>query len=419
MSADNKTFLTSILEQSRSLDGVRGAIKERINTVGLPTAKTDGWRFSHLERIYQKNWRRAKPVSKESWSFQSALPEIKSCACIVVANECCFSETPLPTGVVLESWDLEKGFSKEAVETLPLLAALGASDPVQVELKENAAQPLHLAFREKGANDPLVFFNAVHLLIKNGVSGKVVVTYESITDTPIFPNALICVTLEHGAKLELLEVQTHGNSVYHMSSVYVTQAGDSTLAYNLLNLGGQYSRHNFTSNLCEEKAAVNLRGLSVVDNDRMAEYRSDIKHTAPACTSTQVYKGILTDAARGFFKGLICVEKNAQETNAAQVNKNLLLSNDSVIHANPHLEIYADDVKCSHGCSIGRLDDEQLFYLRARGIPEENAKAILTYAFAQDVVQGMNLYGLDKLLENAMQDVNIKSRKVDGKDRQN
>jgi Fe-S cluster assembly protein SufD len=157
-------------------------------------------------------------------------------------------------------------------------------------------------------------------------------------------------------------------------------------------------RNNLTFSMLGEHSESNMRGITLIGKDQLVDHHTLVDHLVPNCLSNELYKGIYDHNAKGVFNGKVMVHPDAQKTNAFQSNNNLLLSDDASIDTKPQLEIYADDVACSHGCTIGQLDDEALFYLRARGIPKKEAQAMLMYAFANDVLNNIKIEELKKKL---------------------
>jgi Fe-S cluster assembly protein SufD len=177
------------------------------------------------------------------------------------------------------------------------------------------------------------------------------------------------------------------------------QEGGSQVTSNSIAIGGALVRNNVTSILAGPHADCTLNGLSLAAGTQLIDNHTTIDHAHPLCTSHELYKSILDGASRGVFNGKIFVRKDAQKTDAKQTNKTLLLSDDATIDTKPQLEIFADDVKCTHGATIGQLDEEQVFYLRSRGIGEQDARDILTYAFAGDVINRVHVESLRGRLE--------------------
>ncbi len=212
-----------------------------------------------------------------------------------------------------------------------------------------------------------------------------------------FTNSVTEICLAEGAGLTHVKVQREGQSAFHVATIACEQARDSRLYSCSAAAGGALARTEITSALLGEGADAQLFGAYVARGRQHVDHTTFLDHAVPHCTSNELYKGVLGDMSRGVFNGKILVRKDAQKTAAFQSNRNVLLSDSAVVDARPQLEIYADDVKCSHGATIGRLDEEALFYLRSRGIDRVAAQRILTQAFAGEVVDSIAHPGIRAL----------------------
>lgn len=195
------------------------------------------------------------------------------------------------------------------------------------------------------------------------------------------------IVLEEGARVDHYRFQEDGLLAYHLASVHVEQAAGSRFLSHSLSLGGLVARAEVHAHLAGEGAECHLSGLSLCGGRQLSDHLSVVEHAAPRCTTTETFKGILDGHARGVFTGLVRVLPGAQKTQARQMNSNLLLSDDATVDTRPQLEILADDVKCGHGGTVGRLDETSLFYLRSRGLDEAAARSLLIYAFAAELVE--------------------------------
>lgn len=206
------------------------------------------------------------------------------------------------------------------------------------------------------------------------------------------------VFMESGSGLDFYELEESTNETTRLSSVYVSQASSSDLNMNGITLSNGFTRNNFTLFLDGKHSETQLSGLLIANEEQKVDTYTRIYHNQPACHSNELFKYILDDKARGAFSGRIVVEPHAQKTEAYQNNRNLCVSKDSRMFSKPQLEIYADDVKCSHGLTTGQLDDDALFYMRSRGIAEKEARTLLKYAFTADVIDKIRLDSLKERL---------------------
>ena len=193
------------------------------------------------------------------------------------------------------------------------------------------------------------------------------------------------------ASAELIKIQSIGEKNSLISQEFATVQKDSKLSIHTISTEGNLIRNNINVSLAGEGSECYLNGLFLGSGNQHIDNHTLVNHDVPNCYSNELYKGILTDKAKGVFNGKVIVKQDAQKTNAFQYNGNLLLSDEAQIYSKPELEIYADDVKCSHGSTTGQLNKEALFYLESRGISKEGAKHLLVYAFAQDVLEKISL----------------------------
>jgi Fe-S cluster assembly protein SufD len=228
---------------------------------------------------------------------------------------------------------------------------------------------------------------------------KVIESYGAAGAAAGFTNAVTTVGLADGASLEHYKLQEESEKAFHVARLDVRQARDSRFTSHSVSLGGELTRNDIGAALEAEGAECTLNGLYMVDGRQHVDFHTSVEHTQPRGTSREFYKGILGGRARGVFNGRIHVHPGAQKTDSQQSNQNLLLSRDAEVDTKPELEIYADDVKCSHGATVGQLDPDMLFYLRSRGIDPDAARGLLTYGFAQDVIERMSLDAVRGRLE--------------------
>jgi Fe-S cluster assembly protein SufD len=196
-----------------------------------------------------------------------------------------------------------------------------------------------------------------------------------------------------------IKLQEESNKAFHIARMEVDQERSSNFSSHLISHGAEISRNDFNARFNDEGSECMLNGLFMISNEQLFDAHTMIDHAKPHCNSHEHYKGILQDKSKGVFNGKVMVRQDAQKTNAFQQNNTILLSDDAVMNTKPQLEIFADDVKCSHGATIGKLNDEAKFYLKSRGIGEDAATAILIHAFASDVITSIKIPALRDYLE--------------------
>jgi Fe-S cluster assembly protein SufD len=231
---------------------------------------------------------------------------------------------------------------------------------------------------------------------------RVVETYVGPRGTTYFTNAVTEVFAGEHAVVDHYKVQQESVEAFHVASMHVNAARSSTFSSHSLSLGGKLVRNDVLALLDGEGAECTLNGLYLADGDRLVDNHTSIDHAKPHCPSHEIYKGIIGGRARAVFNGKIIVRQDAQKTDAKQTNRALLLSDDASINTKPQLEIFADDVKCTHGAAIGQLDEDAIFYLRARGLTYFEARDMLIHAFAGDILDRIKIAPLRVALETEL-----------------
>jgi len=238
------------------------------------------------------------------------------------------------------------------------------------------------------------------IVVGDGATLRVVETYVGAEGASGYlSNPVTEIVVGSGARVEHVRVQIEAGDAWHLGEVAVRQGRDSDVRSTHFALGAKLSRVDAGARLEGEGGHHAVDGLYVVDGDGHVDHHTTLDHAVPHCTSHELFKGILGGRARAVFKGRIIVRPDAQKTDAIQHNPNLLLSDDALIHTRPQLEIYADDVRCTHGATVGQIDPDQLFYLRSRGIDPEAGRDLLIHAFARDVLDRVDVAGLREILE--------------------
>jgi Fe-S cluster assembly protein SufD len=228
---------------------------------------------------------------------------------------------------------------------------------------------------------------------------QIVETYVGTVGKLYFTNAVTEVLLGEGAVLDFSKLECESDAAFHVATTEVSQRRDSSFTSHSISLGGALARHDLNVRLDAEGAGCTLNGLFIGSGTQHLDNHTLIDHAKPHGTSRELYKGIMDGQSRGIFNGKIIVRSDAQKTDAMQTNKNLLLSKEAIVNSKPALEIFANDVKCRHGSTIGQLDDAAMFYLRSRGIEEKEARDLLVYAFASDVASRIRVAPLRAFVE--------------------
>lgn len=257
---------------------------------------------------------------------------------------------------------------------------------LQVPKGKSIPEPIHVVHLSVNASTNTQSHPRNLVVLEEDSQALLIEHYLDEAVSPYLTNSVTEVRLSRGASLEHVKIQQESAKAYHLGTLVAKQAEGSRFASCTYSLGGVLARHEVETTLSEKKAECLMEGLYLARGKQHVDTRTFVDHLAPACKSEEVFKGVLDDEAVGIFDGRILVRENAQKTDARQSNKNLQLSKKSQVYSKPQLQIYADDVKCSHGSATGQMDEEALFYLQSRGIGREEARQLLVYAFAGEML---------------------------------
>ena len=290
----------------------------------------------------------------------------------------------------------------EETDPFRTLSAALVEDGAFVELSPGVAPtaPVHLVFYSTGeAARPTAAHPRTLILAGRDSQATVIETYAGAEGGVYLTNAVTEIVVEQGARVDHYKLQREAEGAFHVSTLAVELGRDATFSDHNVCVGGALVRQHVEARFAGQGGDCALFGLFIGDGTQHHDTHSLVDHAVPHCTSRQLYKGVLGGRSRGVFHGKIVVREDAQKTNAHQSNRNLLLSRQALVNSTPALEIHADDVKCKHGSTTGQLDPQALFYLRSRGIGEQDAKSLLTYAFASDLVSRITVQPLRVALE--------------------
>lgn len=278
---------------------------------------------------------------------------------------------------------------------------------VSVPARRVLERPIHILHIVTEPQSGAVFQPRNLIVLGEAASAKVIEHYVSLGNgsaEPYLTNAVTELVLGEDALLEHIKFQAESEKAFHVAALQAHQAKASVWTSHSISTGARLARNNIQTILGDQGCNCIMNGLYLGRNDQLVDHHTVMDHAKPHCESHEYYHGILADRARGVFNGKIFVRKDAQKTNAKQTNRNLLLSDDAVIDTKPQLEIFADDVKCTHGATIGQLDEKSLFYLQARGIPKSMARRMLIYAFASEVIDRITLPQIREELDKVLMD---------------
>jgi Fe-S cluster assembly protein SufD len=403
---------TATAEGPEWLEPVRRAAMERFARTGFPAPRDEEWRFTPLGAIAQGTWRPATGGAGELTRDQLA-PFVFGHAdwtTLVFVNgvysESLSSLGELPAGVrvasLAETLRTDGAFLKAhltrhaPVEGSPFTALntafLTEGGVVHVGAGVDLSAPVHLLFVTTVEAGGTVAHPRNVIVVERGARASIIESYVTLAPGQgYWTNPVTEVAVAAGAWVEHTRIQRESESAQHVGLTHVDQQRDSHYRSFSLAMGGALARHNLHVRLNDENVETLMYGLYVTRGDQVVDNHTAIYHDQPNCRSWEVYKGILDGRSRAVFNGKVFVRPEAQKTDAKQTNRNLLLSDGARVDTKPQLEIFADDVKCTHGATVGRLDEVARFYARSRGIPAEAADRLLTYAFAAEVVEEVAL----------------------------
>ena len=412
------------------LRAARRAALERLLGGGLPDPRDDEWRYTDLRALGRRVRAPAPgpgPVAEDAvraLAFEGlAVHRIVLVDGHLVPGLCAVG--PLPEGASLTGLAEALANGAEGLEARLALAegadgfeALNLAfltDGFWLRLGENVVldRPVHLIHLRSGATDATACVR--HLLeLGPGARATVIETYAALGPAEALDDVVREVRLADGAALEHLVVRESSRALLHVGRSRVAQAAGSRYGSHDVTLGGRATRSAIEVGLDGEGAECALHGLYVLTGRERADHWTRIEHRSPGAVSRELYKGVLDGHARGAFTGRVVVRPGAQRTDAEQANHNLLLSEDAEADSRPQLEIYADDVKCSHGSTVGELDETALFYLRSRAIGEALARSLLVYAFASDVLERVGLEPVRVQLERRLTARLLRGQEAEG-----
>jgi Fe-S cluster assembly protein SufD len=386
------------------LADARRAALGRFEALGLPTTRHEDWRFTSLAALAPLELRAAPGAEgPEAEALLARAPAPEGARLVFVNGRHrpgLSSRRGLPRAAVLTTLGEALREDPEAVrphlgrlarpEDQAFVAANTAlfEDGAYVHLPPDVAldAPVTLVFLADPSAGPAAAHPRTLVVAAAGSRATIEEIYLGADGAPYLTNAVTEIVLGEGASVEHVRLQLESPSAFHVSAVHAEEGAGARLAAHAFTLGGRLSRAELRARLAGEGAEIAANGLYMASGEQVVDNFSWVEHAVPRCTTSERYKGILDGRSRGVFAGRIRVLPGAQKTVAHQMNSNLLLSEDAIVDTKPQLEIFADDVKCGHGGTVGQLDDAALFYLRSRGLGEAEARSLLIWAFASEMV---------------------------------
>ncbi|MFZ3081671.1 Fe-S cluster assembly protein SufD [Rhodoferax ferrireducens] len=399
------------------LKALRAQALERVGALTLPTPHDEAWRFTNISALTRQSFHPLRtPTALQAGDIKRFHIEEATTRLVFVdgVHAPQLSSITAEAGVVVSTL-----LSAPATQTASMAAHLGQHAPfhdalfpalntavlhdaavVIVPRETSVATPVHLLFLS--TQPDLASHPRVLLVAESGSAVTVIEDYAALHDGAYFTNALAEVVLAANAQVEHIRVQRESGQAFHMASCAVSLGAASRYHSVSIALGAQISRLDLSVAQTADAAECSLDGLALIGAEHLADTHTFIDHAKPHGVSRQLHKCIVGGAAHAVFNGQVMVRPGAQKTDSAQSSRNLLLSGKAQVDTQPQLEIFADDVKCTHGATVGQLDSEEVFYLQSRGLSERVARNLLTYAFGAEVINRIPVASLRRQLEQTV-----------------
>ena len=404
---------------------MRNTARSRLTSLPIPTRKTEAWKYTWLDGLFAQSF---APANNEIEALQQEdieewLLEDTDAYRIVFTNShmvpALTSFDELPEGIIIGSLRqalhqqpdlLSIWLNQAAHRTDDVFSALNTAlinDGLFVHLDQETVldRPLEVLHLNLSIEQPALIQPSSLLVLERGARATIIERFCSTGETTYFHNGVSEILLEDNASLKHIRLQEESRQAYHLHRSFLSQGAQSHYHCTSLSLGAQWSRHELQARFQAQGATCDTSGLYLVGDKQLADQHLDVLHNTPANTSRHNFKGIIYGSGRAVFDGRIFVNKNAQKTDAELSNKNLLLSRQAEVDTKPQLEIYADDVKCSHGTTIGQLDPEQLYYLRSRGIDQLDAIKLLCTGFAGEILDNIDMAPVRDHIERQLHEI--------------
>jgi Fe-S cluster assembly protein SufD len=359
-----KRFLSAAINEPDELTRLREDAFAAFTQMGFPVVKSEDWKYTNVA-----------PIAATEWT---------------ISDDKRFT----PADIDLELLDRFDGGRNGFTA---MNAAFSEIATLRITKDTSVDQPIEFTFAadEGSASFP-------HLLIIAEAGSKATIVEKYASPSRSFTNAAVQIVVEDNANLTHYRVQKESPETFHYGVTEVSVGRGGVYNATSINLGAALSRHDIELKFTAEGGEAWVDGLYMLNGSQHSDTHSVIDHTVPNCTSHQNYKGVLNDKSRAVFNGKVFVRENAHGTDAQQSNKNLLLSNEARVDTKPQLEIFNDDVKCAHGATVGQLEEEELFYLLTRGLPENLARNLLTYGFAEEIINKIGIESIKSDLDESV-----------------
>ena len=400
---ENQTDIDSYVHDIRS-----EAIKQ-FESIGFPSKKLENWKYTSLKNLLNTDYS-VLPEINNVLEFKNIrkylIDDIDSYKIIFVDGKYCshLSETThegmdiciLSAALTQSKYELiiENYFNKIALKDgITSLNTAFSNEGAFIHIPKNkfVEKPIQIIHFSTGNEASLMFQPRNIIVVDENSQVQIIERHQSLSENKVFTNSVTEIYADKKSIIDYYKIQNDNLQASLIDNTYINQQRNSTFSMHTFSFGNELVRNNLNISQNDEFIETTIKGVTIIGNKQHIDHNTLIQHNKPNCNSHQDYKGIYDNKSTGVFNGKIIVEKQAQKTNAFQSNNNILLSDKATINAKPQLEIYADDVKCSHGCTVGQLDKNALFYLKSRGIPEKEATALLMYGFANNILESVKI----------------------------
>lgn len=388
---------------------VRSEAIKIFESLGFPSKKEEAWKYTSLKSILKHDYS-VFPKHEKNIEYNDVkkyfIHEIDSYKIVFIDGK--YSSHLSQTthdgiDVCLMSAALNKPkyqlvidnyFNKAATkDSITSLNTAFSQEGAYIHIPKNklVEKPIQIIHFSTG-NETAIMHQPRNLIVVNENSHvQIIERHQSLTNNPVLTNSVTEIFANKRAIVDYYKIQNDNENASLIDNTFINQKQESHCSVHTFSFGGKLTRNNLNFYQNGERIDSTLKGVTIIGNKQHVDHNTLVHHIEPNCESHQDYKGIFNDNATGVFNGKVLVNKEAQKTNAFQANNNILVSDKASINTKPQLEIFADDVKCSHGCTIGQLDESALFYMQSRGIPKKEAKALLMYAFSNNVLSSVKI----------------------------
>jgi len=398
------------IDVTAELHDIRTSAIKNFENKGFPTKKEEAWKYTSLNSVLKNDFS-VFPKRENSIEFKDVkkffLHEIDTYKLVFIDGKfssfmsstthegidvCLLSSvlTKPKYKMVLDTYFNQIASKDESLTTLnTAFAQEGAF--INIPKSKVADKPIEIIHFSTGVESALMVQPRNLIVVGENAHVQIIERHQSLNSNPVLTNSVTEIFAQKRAIVDYYKIQNDEQTANLIDNTYISQKQESRVAVHTFSFGGNITRNNLNFYHFGERIDSTLKGITIIGDKQHVDHYTLVNHATPNCESHQNYKTILGGSSTGVFNGKIFVEKEAQKTDAFQQNNNILLSDKATINAKPQLEIFADDVKCSHGCTIGQLDESAMFYMQQRGIPKKEAKALLLYAFSNEVIESIKI----------------------------